>query len=107
MPRNPLGEGADGWLTDVAPLPGEQPQTVPQPRRQRKEKLTIDLPVELADRIRNTVYWLNGPPQRLTLARLFEEALSVRVRELEEAHNDGQPFETRPEQLKGGRPLGS
>ena len=67
--------------------------------RVRKERLTVHVPVELIDRVKNVVYWTPG----LTLARLAEEALS---REVEKRENErGEPFPHRAEELKGGRPL--
>ena len=64
-----------------------------------KERLTVHIPVDLIDRVKNTVYWTPG----LTLARLAEEALAKRVEEMEKARGD--TFPPRQEELRGGRPL--
>lgn len=64
-----------------------------------KERLTVHLPVELIERVKNAVYWTPG----LTLAGLAEEALAAAVERLE--HERGEPFPPRKSELKGGRPL--
>jgi hypothetical protein len=64
-----------------------------------KERLTIHVPVELLDRLRNAVYWTPG----LTLAGLAEEALTRAVGKMEK--DNGKPFDHRRQELKGGRPL--
>lgn len=64
-----------------------------------KERLTVHLPVDLIDRIKNAVYWTPG----LTLAGLAEEALTAAVERLERER--GEPFPPRKAELKGGRPL--
>lgn len=65
----------------------------------RKERLTVHLPVDLIERVKNAVYWTPG----LTLARLAEEALAAAVERLERER--GEPFPPRKSELKGGRPL--
>lgn len=67
--------------------------------RVTKERLTVHVPVELIDRVKNIVYWTPG----LTLARLAEEALTREVEKREKER--GEPFPHRTEELKGGRPL--
>lgn len=69
------------------------------PERVVKERLTVHLPVDLIDRIKNAVYWTPG----LTLAGLAEEALTAAVEKLERQR--GEPFPPRKAALKGGRPL--
>ena len=69
------------------------------PDRVAKERLTVHVPVELIDRVKNIVYWTPG----LTLARLAEEALTKEVEKREQER--GEPFPHRAEELKGGRPL--
>jgi hypothetical protein len=83
------------------------PRSTPEQQRTRdevpgriaKERLTVHVPVELIDRVKNIVYWTPG----LTLARLAEEALTKEVEEREKER--GEPFPHRTEELKGGRPL--
>jgi hypothetical protein len=67
--------------------------------RVTKERLTVHVPVELIDRVKNIVYWTPG----LTLARLAEEALTKEVKKREKER--GEPFPHRTEELRGGRPL--
>jgi hypothetical protein len=43
----------------------------------------------------------------LTLSELLDSAIHDKVIELQNAHNNGQPFPPRPGNLRGGRPLGS
>ena len=69
------------------------------PGRVSKERLTVHVPVDLIDRVKNIVYWTPG----LTLARLAEEALTKEVEKREQER--GEPFPRRAEELKGGRPL--
>ena len=64
-----------------------------------KQRLTIHLPVELIERVKNAVYWTPG----LTLAGLAEEALRSAVDQLEAAR--GEAYAARESALKGGRPI--
>jgi hypothetical protein len=77
---------------------------LPRPPKRKtvgRKRLTVSLPLELLERSRNTVYWTKG----LTLARLLEEALTTSLDHREELN--GQPFQRRLEDLKGGRPRNS
>lgn len=67
-------------------------------RRSVKQRLTITLPAELLDRLRNAVYWT----PYMTLAGFIESAVGHGLDDLEKQH--GEPFPTRIEELKGGRP---
>ena len=64
-----------------------------------KERLTVHLPVDLIDGVKNAVYWTPG----LTLARLAEEALRQALAALETAR--GEPYPPRERPLTVGRPL--
>ena len=64
-----------------------------------KQRMTVTLPVELLERLRNAVYWTPG----LTLARLIEEAVTDTIAAMER-RSHGEPFPRRIAQLKGGRP---
>ena len=89
----------------VSPTPDAKEETVgsderaPVAKLGKKLRLTVHLPPDLIDRAKNVVYWTPG----LTLAGLAEQALSDAVDARERDH--GQPFPTRTEELKGGRPL--
>jgi hypothetical protein len=64
-----------------------------------KERLTVHLPVDLIERVKNVVYWTPG----LTLAGLAEEAFAETVTALEKKR--GEPYPPRKENLRGGRPM--
>mgnify|MGYP001593669125 CR=1 len=88
-------------------LPKEQPvrptnQTtrasaaeIPPPRMVR---LTVSLPGELVDRLRNAVYWSPG----LTLAWLIAKSLRTSLAEMESLRQG--PFPQRTTALRAGRP---
>jgi hypothetical protein len=73
------------------------PRATPQ-KRSGKQRVTITMPPDLLDRLRNAVYWT----PHLTLAGFIEAAVDGRLNELEK--QNGEPFPTRMEELKGGRP---
>lgn len=66
--------------------------------RRRKQRVTITLPVDLLERLRNVVYWTGHG----TLARLIAEALDDSVSQIE--RSNGGPFPQRLAPLKRGRP---
>jgi hypothetical protein len=82
-----------------------EPRDVPQPRTpvpaapMSKERLTVHLPVDLIEGVKNAVYWTPG----LTLARLAEDALRQALAALEAAR--GAPYPPRERPLTVGRPL--
>ena len=82
-----------------AQTPSTTNSDTPEPDLNRKERLTIHLPLGLIERLKNAVYWTPG----LTLADLGETALGQWIDEIETQR--GAPFEPRAAQLKGGRPL--
>lgn len=70
-----------------------------------KRRVSFHLTDALAERVRNTVYYLSGPPHRLTMASLAEAALSRELSRLEREANGGKPFARRGSELVGGRPV--
>ena len=80
--------------------------TTRQPRR-RRTRVSFHLTQDLAERIRNAVYHLSGPPHRLTMAALAESALRGEVERLERETNQGEPFPSRANPLTGGRRVGT
>ncbi len=64
-----------------------------------KTRVTIHIPVNLIERIKNAVYWEPG----LTVAGFCEQALLKGIEKLEK--EKGAPYPSRREQLKGGRPI--
>ena len=70
-----------------------------------KVRATLYLPADLLDEARDATVYLAGYPVRLTLTKLAEDALRSELRRLKDAHNDGQDFPPRTEDLRGGRPI--
>ncbi len=64
-------------------------------------RMTFHVDRETAERLRNAVYWTATP---ITLSGTARDALEAAVRQLEEEHNDGEPFPDRDSELKGGNP---
>lgn len=99
--RKTIGENP---LDAVVPKPAEtrssSNKTASKPKENvTKERLTVHLPADLIERVKNAVYWTPG----LTLAKLAEKGLDRAVEDLEKQHKG--PFPRRTEELKGGRPL--
>ena len=72
-----------------------------------KVRATFHIPGELLEEARDAVVALSGPPARLTLAALAEEALRRELKRLKKAYNEGHDFPPRSGDLRGGRPIGS
>ena len=70
-----------------------------------KVRATLYLPADLLDEARDAAVFLAGYPVQLTLTKLAEDALRAELRRLKDAHNQGQNFPPRTEDLKGGRPI--
>jgi hypothetical protein len=73
-------------------------QVVETPRMV-KERLTVHLPIDVIERVKNVVYWTPG----LTLAGFAEEAFAKAVEAMEKKR--GEAYPPRKENLKGGRPM--
>jgi len=93
--RKTIGESP---LDAVIP-PAESPPKPPPSPKVEKQRLTVHLPADLIERVKNAVYWTPG----LTLSGLVEEALTKAVDQLEKER--GEPFPPRKEELKRGRPV--
>ena len=72
-----------------------------------KKRVTLMLPPDLLETMRNTGVALAGPPERLNLAKLAERALRAEIARLEKQPHRGKPFPPDTEPLSGGRPVGS
>ncbi len=72
---------------------------------EKKTRVSFHLTEALADRVRNVVYALSGPPHRLNMAKIAEEALEAACKKYERDQNGGKPFPQREEDLVGGRPV--
>lgn len=66
-------------------------------------RLSVRLPTELIERMRNAVDALQGPPERLRMKTGFAMAVLDFVEWAEHKHNKGKPFPQRPGNLKPGR----
>jgi hypothetical protein len=64
-----------------------------------KQKLTVHLESELADRVRNAAYW--NP--KLTIARIAEHGIKSAIEKYEREH--GGKYPPREGELVGGRPI--
>ncbi len=100
------GRGASGANASLSEKSGESQRRVrsegkPEDRRPRsgKERLTVHVPRDVVERVKNAVYWTPG----LTLARLSETALLAEVERLEQERGGAYP--PRTEELRGGRPM--
>ncbi len=69
------------------------------PSKSKKERITVQISVDVIERMKNAVYWTPG----LTLASLAEEAFSKAVDKLEKGREE--PFPQRKDELKTGRPI--
>jgi len=87
---------------------GTKPRKPPKEfLRVPKVRATFHLSESLVDALRDAVVALAGPPARLTLAGLAEDALRKELEALKKKYNGGRPFPPRSGDLKGGRPIGS
>ena len=94
MGSNPL----EAYLASRSEKPASS-EGATSPRK--KERITIHLPLELIDRVKNVVYWEPG----LTLTGFAEYAFEKALEEQEEKR--GEPYPERKERaLKSGRPVG-
>lgn len=67
-------------------------------RSPKRQRMTVSLPIDLLERIRDAAYWTSGT----TMAGLISSALEDLLHNLE-AQN-GRPFSPRLQNLKPGRP---
>jgi hypothetical protein len=79
----------------ASPYPGPSKAGRPQPRTVR---LTVSLPSDLVDRLRDAVYWSPS----LTLAWLITQSLGTSLTEMESLRQS--PFPKRTNALRAGRP---
>ena len=99
--RDPLDTVLGDW--SAAPRRPGPVVAIPSPRRVRA---TFHLPHALVEEARNATVALSGPPTRLTLARLVEDAVRREIARLRVSHNGGAPFPQRHADLIAGRPIG-
>ncbi len=81
-----------------APSPSSRSQEVGQQQPPRMVRLTVSLPGDLVDRLRDAVYWSPS----LTLAWLIAQSLRTSLTEMESLRQS--PFPKRTRALRAGRP---
>jgi hypothetical protein len=103
MTTNRGSDAADAlrepWKSSKGP---DRPPPVPQGRA------TFHLPANLIDDLRNAVVALSGPPHRLTMSKLAENALRHeldRLRQEQAGADTGKPFQPRSGEVTRGRPI--
>ncbi len=67
-------------------------------RPQKRQRMTVSLPAELLERMRDAAYWTSGT----TMAGLISSAMEDMLHNLET--QNGRPFSPRLQDLKPGRP---
>ena len=67
-------------------------------RTHKRQRMTVSLPTDLLERIRDAAYWMPGT----TMAGLISSALEKFLTNLES--QNGRPFLPRLQDLKPGRP---
>ena len=98
-------------MTLITPPPPEGPSqrrfrpTGEETPARRPRKITVDIDDQLLEAVRDAVVHLSGPPHRLTLRSLVEQALRHELERLSEDELHGEPFPPRTQELRAGRPL--
>ncbi|GAB1722430.1 MAG: hypothetical protein GDA65_14585 [Nitrospira sp. CR1.1] len=67
-------------------------------RPQKRQRMTVSLPADLLERMRDAAYWTSGT----TMAGLISSAIEDLLHHLES--QNGRPFSPRLQDLKPGRP---
>lgn len=98
-PLDSLFEVAGSNEHSASVLHGEKQELPKKEKSSKKQRITVQISVDVIERIKNAVYWTPG----LTLASLAEDAFSKAVDMLEEEKE--APFPKRKEELKTGRPI--
>ncbi|HNA46905.1 MAG: hypothetical protein KF854_07995 [Nitrospira sp.] len=65
---------------------------------QKRQRMTVSLPADLLERMRDAAYWTSGT----TMAGLISSAIEDLLHNLES--QNGRPFSPRLQDLKPGRP---
>ena len=94
--------------TAVAPNPtavDDSKLTEPSRASPTKKRETFLVPADLADKMRDAIVHLSGPPLYFTLAEFGEHAIRCYLEQLERDHNGGRAFPPRPRGVRQGRPL--
>ncbi len=106
VPRRKFSTVPDIADAEQATQPDDTRKRATKPQKGqggKKTRVSFHLSETLAERVRNTVYALSGPPHRLTMAKMAEEALEAACKKYQRDQNEGKPFPQREEDLVGGR----
>ena len=110
-PKNQAETEQGSSKQDNQPVPTETKSVntskrVTKPQKgegEKKTRVSFHLSETLAERVRNTVDALSGPPHRLSMAKIAEDALQDACKKYEQDNNGGKLFPQRPGHLVGGR----
>ncbi len=85
------------------PLDAVIPKAAPEPREEapepvKKERVTVLLPADVAERARTACYWTPA----LTMAELVSTAIDAEIERMERKR--GEPFQPRSGKIRTGRP---
>ena len=69
----------------------------------RRIKASIYVSEAVLEAARDAVDALSGPPERLTLSALIEQAVLDEIERLQDEFNKGKPFPNRERPLRSGR----
>jgi hypothetical protein len=86
--------------------PKESTQSIKPKDSNRRARMNVEIPIQLAAQVRDAVIALSGPPVRLTLARFAEEAFRREVARLQTKHHSGRAFPATDRIVRVGRPVG-
>ncbi len=67
-----------------------------------KKMITLYLPQDLAEEVRDAVVALSGPPELMNLTKMGENAYRRELDRLKRAHRNGKPFPPRQGELRRG-----
>ena len=82
-----------------AEKPATEPETPPETAPEEKDRLTVTLPVEIAERVRNLCWW-----QRRRLSDFLEDAVRSHLEQKEKESKYKGPAPIREADLAQGRP---
>lgn len=80
---------------DAVQAPPAPSPAAPASPSGRKRSLTVTLPPDLVEELRDAVVYLEQQGERVVLAGLVETALTTELRRLRRGHDVGQRFPTR------------
>lgn len=82
----------------VKPVLKKKPQPVPEEPAIVRERLSVLIPFDTVERVRNAAYW-----DRVPLARIVDDALNAAIDRYERSR--GKEYPERDKDLRAGRPF--